>query len=455
MADRSFGLTGLSEPGAASDAAALASFRDRVERRTAVVGIVGLGYVGLPLAKRFAEVGFAVLGFDTDPAKVETLAAGRSYLEHIPHDAVATMRARGFTATTDMRRAGEADALLLCVPTPLTRQREPDLSYVRATMAALAPALRAGQLVSLESTTWPGTTEEELAPAIAATGLSVGRDVFLVYSPEREDPGNTRFTTATIPRVVGGCTAACLAAGTALYGAAVERVVAVSSPRAAEMTKLVENIQRTVNIGLANELKLVCERMGLDVFEVVDAAATKPFGFQPYYPGPGIGGHCLPIDPFYLTWKAREYGLHTRFVELAGEINAAMPDRVVEHLVAALNDRGRALRGSAVLVLGLAYKPNVDDCRESPAVAIMERLRAKGAELAYSDPHVPVFPPMREHRFELASTPLDAAALAAFDAVVLVTDHARFDYDLIRDHAKLIVDTRGRFESAAPHVVRA
>ena len=427
----------------------------RLADRTAVVGVLGLGYVGLPLARRFTEVGFAVLGLDNDPRKIERLGAGRSYIEHIRDAAVAAMRAAGFEATTAMARAAEADALILCVPTPLDRHREPDLSYVTGTLEAIAPSLRPGQLVSLESTTWPGTTEELLKPRIERAGLTVGRDVFLVYSPEREDPGNPRFTTATMPRVLGGVTPACLEAGAALYGAAIERVVPVSSPRAAEMTKLVENIQRTVNIGLANEMKLVCERMGLDVFEVVEAAATKPFGFQPYFPGPGIGGHCLPIDPFYLTWKAREYGLHTRFIELAGEINAAMPEHVVAKLVAALNDRDRALKGARVLVLGIAYKPDVDDCRESPAIAIMEHLRDWGAEVAYSDPHVPCFPVMRRHRFELASTPLDAATLESFDAVVLATDHARFDFELIRRHARLLVDTRGRYRTPAPDIVRA
>jgi len=434
---------------------ALAHLVQRIADRDAVVGVLGLGYVGLPLARRFTEVGFHVLGLDNDPRKVEQLGAGASYIEHIPDAAIAEMRAAGFTATAEMARAREADALILCVPTPLDRHREPDLSYVTGTMDAIAPVLRAGQLVSLESTTWPGTTEEVLAPRIEAEGLAVGRDVFVVYSPEREDPGNTRFTTATMPRVLGGVTDACLAAGAALYGAAIERIVRVSSPRAAEMTKLVENIQRTVNIGLANEMKLVCERMGLDVFEVIEAAATKPFGFQPYFPGPGIGGHCLPIDPFYLTWKAREYGLHTRFIELAGEINAAMPEHVVAKLVRALNARGRALNGARVLVLGIAYKPNVDDCRESPAIAIMEHLRDWGAEVAYSDPHVPTFPVMRRHRFDLASTSLDAATLERFDAVVLATDHARFDFELIRRHAALIVDTRGRYRTPAANVVRA
>jgi UDP-N-acetyl-D-glucosamine dehydrogenase len=434
---------------------ALAHLLQRIDDRAAVVGVLGLGYVGLPLARRFTEVGFRVLGFDNDPRKVERLTAGESYIEHVPDGAVAAMRATGFSATAEMARAREADALILCVPTPLDRHREPDLSYVTGTMDAIAPYLRTGQLVSLESTTWPGTTEEVLQPRIEAWGHEVGREVFLVYSPEREDPGNTRFTTATMPRVLGGVTRACYDAGAALYGAAIERIVRVSGPRAAEMTKLVENIQRTVNIGLANEMKLVCERMGLDVFEVIEAAATKPFGFQPYFPGPGIGGHCLPIDPFYLTWKAREYGLHTRFVELAGEINTAMPEHVVAKLIGALNARGRALNGARILVLGIAYKPNVDDCRESPAIAIMEHVRDWGAEVAYSDPHVPSFPVMRRHRFDLASTPLDATTLAGFDAVVLATDHARFDFELIRRHAALIVDTRGRYRPPADNVVRA
>lgn len=434
---------------------ALDILRHRLSSRDAVIGVFGMGYVGLPLALRYSEVGYRVLGFDVDPAKRDALLSGRSYIEHIGSERVRGALDAGLHVTLDMSRAREVDALILCVPTPLDRYREPDLRFVVGTVAGVAPHLRAGQVISLESTTYPGTTEEELVPRIEAQGLRVGLDVFVVYSPEREDPGNTAYPTERIPKVVGGITPSCAQAGTALYGAAVEQVVPVSSTRTAEMTKLLENIQRAVNIGLVNELKLVCDRMGIDIFEVVKAAATKPFGFTAYYPGPGIGGHCIPVDPFYLTWKAREYGLHTRFIELAGEINARMPAFVVDKLADALNARGLPLRGARVLILGIAYKPNVDDMRESPSIVIMERLRAKGVELAYSDPHVPSFPRMREHHFDLDSLPLEAATLERFDAVVLATDHRRFDYDLIAAHAKLIVDTRGRFAETLAHVVKA
>ncbi len=426
-----------------------------IEQRSATIAIFGLGYVGLPLALRCSEVGFPVLGFDIDPVKLDRLNRGESYIEHIAPARVQAARDQGLRLARDQAQAREADVLILCVPTPLNRFREPDLQYVVGTMRTVAPYLRAGQLVSLESTTYPGTTEEEIAARVAEQGFGVGDEIFVVFSPEREDPGNVAYPTERIPKVVGGVTASCGAAGAAFYGAVVDQAVRVSSARTAEMTKLLENIQRTVNIGLVNELKIVAERMDIDIFEVVDAAATKPFGFSPYYPGPGIGGHCLPIDPFYLTWKAREYGLHTRFIELAGEINTAMPDHVVGKLVAALNARGQALRGARVLVLGIAYKPNVDDCRESPSIEIMERLRDWGAEIAYSDPHVPRFPVMRKHHFDLTSTALDGPTLAAFDAVLLATDHARFDYDLIRSNARLIVDTRGRFRDPDPRVMRA
>ncbi|MCE8015053.1 nucleotide sugar dehydrogenase [Halomonas sp. MCCC 1A17488] len=415
----------------------------RLERKEAVIGIVGLGYVGLPLMLRYSEIGYRVLGIDIDAGKVEKLNAGRSYIEHIDSERVARARDAGFEATTDFSRVAEADALILCVPTPLNKYREPDISFVIGTVDALKGHLREGQVISLESTTYPGTTEEELLPRIEESGLAVGESLFLVYSPEREDPGNPDFETRTIPKVVGGHTPACREAGVALYRPAIDQVVPLSSTRAAEMTKLLENIHRAVNIGLVNEMKIVADRMGIDIFEVVDAAATKPFGFTPYYPGPGLGGHCIPIDPFYLTWKAREYGLHTRFIELSGEINQAMPDYVVGKLIEGLNQHGRALKGSRVLVLGIAYKKNVDDMRESPSVHIMERIRDRGAEVAYSDPHVPVFPPMREHHFELESVPLTPTTLAEYDAVVLATDHDRFDYDMIRAHAQLIVDTRG------------
>ncbi len=427
----------------------------RLDSREATIAVVGLGYVGLPLLLRFAEVGYRVVGVDIDPGKVAALQGGRSYIEHIPDVAPLLASPRGYAATTDFAAVAEADAIVICVPTPLGRHGEPDLSFVTGTVDSLVPHLRAGQVVSLESTTYPGTTDEELRPRIEARGLVVGRDVFLVFSPEREDPGNARYCTATIPKVCGGVTPACLEAGLALYGQAIERVVPVSSARAAELTKLLENIHRAVNIGLANEMKMIADRMGIDIHEVIRAAATKPFGFVPYWPGPGLGGHCIPIDPFYLTWKAREYGLHTRFIELAGEINSAMPHWVVGKAVEALNERGKAVRGSRVLVLGLAYKKDVGDVRESPAVEMMELLAAKGARVDYSDPHVPEFPRMRRYCFDLKSVPLDAATLASYDLVLLATDHAKFDYRLILEHAPLIVDTRGVSLDPAPHVPKA
>ncbi|MBZ8117588.1 nucleotide sugar dehydrogenase [Roseovarius sp. LXJ103] len=428
---------------------------ERLRSRTAVIGVLGMGYVGQPLALRFASLGYKVLGFDIDVEKVDALNAGHSGIEHIEDAAVARANEAGMVFTCDMARAHEADALILCVPTPLNKYREPDLSYVTGTMDAVAPYLRVGQVISLESTTYPGTTEEELLPRINAAGLRVGRDVFLVYSPEREDPGNAQFNTSSIPKIVGGHTPDCLVAGEALYGQAIDRIVAVSSTRTAEMTKLLENIHRSVNIGLANEMKTVADRMGIDIFEVIDAAATKPFGFTPFYPGPGLGGHCIPIDPFYLTWKAREYGLHTRFIELSGEINGAMPEYVFGKLGRALNEHGKAMKGARILVLGIAYKKNVDDMRESPAVRIMELIRASGAEVAYTDPHVPVFPKMRQHTFDLTSVPLTPEVLAGFDAVVLTTDHAKFDYDMIHTNARLIIDTRGVFRAVADHIVKA
>ncbi|PTS83833.1 UDP-N-acetyl-D-glucosamine dehydrogenase [Pseudomonas sp. HMWF032] len=428
---------------------------DKFKSRDAVIGIVGLGYVGLPLMLRYNAIGFRVLGIDIDTGKVEKLNAGRSYIEHIACEHVAKARNSGFEATSDFRRASECDALILCVPTPLNKYREPDMSFVIDTTNAIKPYLRAGQIVSLESTTYPGTTEEELLPRVQESGLVVGENIYLVYSPEREDPGNPDFETRTIPKVIGGHTANCLQVGIALYEQAIDQIVPVSSTKAAEMTKLLENIHRAVNIGLVNEMKVVADRMGIDIFEVVDAAATKPFGFTAYYPGPGLGGHCIPIDPFYLTWKAREYGLHTRFIELSGEVNKAMPEYVVGKLMDGLNDRSRALKGSRVLVLGIAYKKNVDDMRESPSVEIMELIEAKGGIVAYSDPHVPVFPKMREHHFELSSEPLTAQNLASFDAVVLATDHEKFDYALIQQHARLLVDSRGKYRVPQANVIKA
>lgn len=427
----------------------------KINAKQAKIGIVGLGYVGLPLVLRFSEVGFPVLGFDIAEDKIEMLTDGRSPIEHISNERLGNAIAAGFEATSDFSRAGEADVLILCVPTPLNKYREPDLSFVIDTVESLMPYLRADQLMSLESTTYPGTTIEELAPRIESRGFRIGSDYFLIYSPEREDPGNPDFTTHTIPKVCGGHTPACLETGKSLYGSVIDRVVPVSSTQVAELTKLLENIHRAVNIGLVNEMKIVADRMGINIREVIDAAATKPFGFVPYYPGPGLGGHCIPIDPFYLTWKAREYGVSTRFIELAGEVNGAMPEYVVDKIKGALNDRFKSVRGSRILVLGIAYKPNVDDMRESPSVFIMEMLRDLGAEISYSDPHVPVFPKMREHHFDLSSVELSPEVLAQFDCVLLATDHARFDYDTIAAHAGLIVDSRGRFDASLDKVVSA
>jgi UDP-N-acetyl-D-glucosamine dehydrogenase len=427
----------------------------KLRDKTAVIGILGLGYVGLPLMLRYAEIGFKVLGIDIDSDKVTKLNQGKSYIEHIPSSKIEESLKQGFEATIDFSRASEADALILCVPTPLNKYREPDLSFVTDTTDMVVPYLRKGQVLSLESTTYPGTTEEELLPRAESTGLKVGEDIFLVYSPEREDPGNPNFETRTIPKVVGGHTEACLEVGQALYEPAIDHVVPVSSTKAAEMTKLLENIHRAVNIGLVNEMKIVADRMGIDIHEVIRAASTKPFGFTPYYPGPGLGGHCIPIDPFYLTWKAREYDLNTRFIELAGEVNTNMPRWVVSKTMDALNERGKSLKGAKILVLGIAYKKNVDDMRESPAVELMELLQEKGAIIHYTDPHVPVFPKMREHHFDLSSVDPTPQNISSYDVLLLATDHAKFEYAMFQQHAKLIVDTRGVYLNSFDNVVRA
>jgi UDP-N-acetyl-D-glucosamine dehydrogenase len=427
----------------------------KLNDKEAVIGIFGLGYVGLPLCIRYAEAGFKVLGFDIDPNKTEKINAGKSYIEHIRSGRVAEANKQGFEATTDFARAIETDALILCVPTPLNKYREPDLSFVTDTTDMVVPYLRKGQVLSLESTTYPGTTEEELLPRAESTGLTVGEDIFLVYSPEREDPGNPNFETRTIPKVVGGHTESCLEVGQALYEPAIDHLVPVSSTKAAEMTKLLENIHRAVNIGLVNEMKMVADRMGIDIHEVIRAASTKPFGFTPYYPGPGLGGHCIPIDPFYLTWKAREYDLNTRFIELAGEVNTNMPRWVVGKTMDALNDRGKSLKGAKILVLGIAYKKNVDDTRESPAVALMKLLEEKGAIVHYTDPHVPVFPKMREYHFDLFSIDPTPQNISNYDVLLLATDHAKFDYAMFQQHAKLIVDTRGVYLDPLTNVIKA
>ncbi|HXN84076.1 MAG TPA: nucleotide sugar dehydrogenase [Myxococcales bacterium] len=421
---------------------------ERIRSRQAVVGICGLGYVGLPLALTFGENGFPVLGFDIDGRKIEALAKGESYIRHIDGGRVKKLLEPGgkaFGGTMDFRRAREADVLIMCVPTPLTPAREPDMSFIENTTRSIGPHLRSGQLVVLESSTYPGTTEEVVKPILEQlSGLRAGIDFFLAFSPEREDPGNPTFNTATIPKVVGGYTPQCTQLATELYGSAISKVVPVRGTREAELTKLLENIFRCVNIALVNELKLLCERMNIDVFEVIDAAATKPFGFMPFYPGPGLGGHCIPIDPFYLTWKAREFEFQTKFIELAGEINTAMPYHVVERTMEALNEQSKSLKGSKILVIGLAYKKNIDDCRESPCIRVIELLRQKGAAVDYHDPYVPKMKEMRhqpKYMLEMASADL-ATSVAAADAVVILTDHDCIDYAQVVRDAKLVVDTR-------------
>lgn len=428
---------------------------DKLTDKSAVIGIVGLGYVGIPLALRYAEAGYKVLGFDIAQDKVDMISAGKTYIKHIPDQDIQAAVKNDFEATVDFSRAVEADALILCVPTPLDLHREPDLSYVLDTTESLLPYLRKGHVVSLESTTYPGTTDEELKPRIESVGFTVGDDVFLVYSPEREDPGNPNFKTQTIPKVCGGDTEACQQVGVALYSHVIDEVVSVSSTKAAEMTKLLENIHRAVNIGLVNEMKIVADKMGVDIYEVIDAAATKPFGFVPYYPGPGLGGHCIPIDPFYLTWKAREYGVNTRFIELAGEVNSSMPEYVLNKIVSGLNSQKKAINGSRILMLGIAYKKNIDDMRESPSVEIMQLMQDCGAKIQYSDPYVPTFPKMRRYNFEMDSVEVTSASVQEYDCIVVGTDHVDFDYKMIAENSKLIIDTRGMYRGKHKNVVSA
>ena len=420
-----------------------ATLRARIDVGTVRVGIIGLGYVGLPLARAFTTSGFAVLGFDTDYSKVARLSQGESYIGHIPAAVIAEMRQRRFEATDRFARLAEADAIVICVPTPLTEAREPDLTYIVNSARAIASALRPGQLVVLESTTYPGTTREVVQPLLEATGLVAGRDFFLAFSPEREDPGNPVYSAPTIPKVVGGLDAHSLELAAALYGQVVARVVRVSTPEVAEACKILENTYRAVNIALVNELKVLYDRMGIDVWEVIEAAKTKPFGFQAFYPGPGLGGHCIPIDPFYLTWVARKYGQVTRFIELAGEINTSMPTFVVRKVADALNDQGKPVKGSKIALLGMAYKKDVDDPRESPGFELMDLLQKKGALVSYNDPHIPVLPPMRHYpHLAMASQPLTAEYLADQDCVLIATDHTAYDWSWVLAHAPLVIDTR-------------
>jgi UDP-N-acetyl-D-glucosamine dehydrogenase len=416
-----------------------------IESKEARVGVIGLGYVGLPLALAFTERGFRVLGFDVDGRKVEQLNRGASYIPHLDaHRVRAAVDSDRLEATADFDRLPEADAIVICVPTPLDIHHEPDMTYIVATSEAVARRLRGGQLVVLESTTYPGTTDELMRERLESGGMTLGADFFLAFSPEREDPGNPDYSTTTIPKVVGGVDEVSGDLAEMLYSQAIGEVVRVSSARAAEATKLTENIFRAVNIALVNELKVIYERMGIDVWEVLDAAETKPFGFMRFNPGPGWGGHCIPIDPFYLTWKAREFGAYTRFIELAGEINTRMPEHVIERVAAALNDVGKPLKGSRVLVLGLSYKPNISDDRESPSYRLMDLLDERGAEVAFHDPHVPVIQPSREHAHwaGLESTPWDKGTIESHDVVIISTDHAAVDYVRLAEWARLIVDTR-------------
>lgn len=422
----------------------LAALLARIQSRTATVGIIGLGYVGLPLARAFARTGFKVLGFDIDPVKVGKLNAGRSYIQQIPDSTIVGMREKGFEATDRFDRLSEPDAILICVPTPLTESREPDLKYVVDSAHAVAGQLRAGQLVVLESTTYPTTTRKVVLPILERAGLIPGKEFLLAFSPEREDPGNATFSVNNIPKVVGGLDEASGVAACALYSAVVPQVVKVSTPEVAEACKILENTYRAVNIALVNELKVLYDRMGIDVWEVIDAAKTKPFGFQAFYPGPGLGGHCIPVDPFYLTWVARQYGFNTRFIELAGEVNTGMPEFVVNKIADALNDRGRAVKGSKVALLGMAYKKDVDDPRESPSFELLDRLLKKGADVTYNDPHIPALPRMRHwpNLGAMASQPLTPEYLAAQDCVLIATDHTAYDYDTIVECSRLVVDTR-------------
>jgi len=421
---------------------ALIDLLGKIEKREAVVGIIGLGYVGLPLAIHFGEKEFSVIGFDVDAHKTDMLLRGESYIKHIRMEKINEKIKEGsFDVTVDFTRLRDADCILICVPTPLTEKMEPDLSYLMETTKSIAENLRIGQIIVLESTTYPGTTEEMLMPGLETDSLKIGQDYFLAFSPEREDPGNSKYDASNIPKVVGGVTTGCLEAASALYSCITE-VVPVSSTRAAELTKLLENTFRSVNIALVNELKVLANKMGIDIFEVINAAATKPFGYTPFYPGPGLGGHCIPIDPFYLSWKAREYDFATRFIQLAGEINVSMPYYVIERTIEALNQYEKSLNGSKVLVLGVAYKKDIDDERESPGYIIMKLLSEKGAIVSYNDPWIPVLKQTRKYNFRKKSIPITQEVLQGMDAVIIITDHSAYDYAEIVKHSNLIIDTR-------------
>jgi UDP-N-acetyl-D-glucosamine dehydrogenase len=435
------------------------NLRDRIQNGTAVIGVIGLGYVGLPLLRAFHAAGHPVVGFDVDPKKVELLRRGENYLKHLGAEFVVEMsRSSRFSATTDIARMGDCDVLISCVPTPLGVHLEPDLSYVEQTAIDIARTLRPGQMIVLESSTYPGTTREVMLPKFEAKGFKLGKDFYLAYSPEREDPGRKDHNTQTIPKLVGGCDPVSGELATALYRRAIKQVIPVSSAEVAEAAKILENTYRAINIALVNEMKVILTAMGIDVWEVIAAAATKPFGFQAFYPGPGLGGHCIPIDPYYLTWKAREVGYPTKFIELAGEINRNMPEWVVHRTALALNDQGKAVKGSRILLLGLAYKPDVDDVRESPSFELIEKLEHLGAHVDYNDPLVPQTHKMRRHDLQMNSVPLTAESLRSYDCVLVSTNHASYDWQLVADHAKLIVDTRNALKNVKgrrEHIVGA
>ena len=421
----------------------MAEWERKIRDKKVVVGVLGLGYVGLPLVREFASSGLKVVGFDIDEKKVRTLNSGRSIIKHVPHSQVKQMVKKGlFKATTNMAKLKTVDAVLVCVPTPLTKNREPDMQFIISSSKTISKYLQRGQLIVFESTTYPGTTRELVAPILESSGLKAGKDFHLAYSPEREDPGNKNFTTKTIPKVVGGLTKKCCEIACKLYNTAIVKTVPLSSLEAAEATKILENVYRCINIAMVNELKVVFDKMGIDIWEVINAASTKPFGYNAFYPGPGLGGHCIPVDPFYLTWKARQYGMPTRFIELAGEINTNMPNYVITKTMEALNEQKKSLKGSKILVLGLAYKKNIDDLRESPSIELIELLRQKGARVDYNDPYIAKTHKQREHDLKMASKKLSKKMLGSYDVVLISTDHSDYDYNWIVQNSKLVVDTR-------------
>ncbi|MFA5863877.1 MAG: nucleotide sugar dehydrogenase [Phycisphaerae bacterium] len=432
---------------------------EKISAKKAVVGIMGLGYVGLPLVREFCAGGLKVVGFDVDPMKIKMIQAGKSYIEHFPSALIKKLvTSKQFRATANMKELKQVDAIIICVPTPLTKTRDPDMKYVVSTAKSISENIRKDQLVILESTTYPGTTSDLVKPILEKSGLKAGKDFYLAFSPEREDPGRKDFSTATIPKVVGADDSVSRDLAVKLYNTAIKTVIPVSSSSVAESAKLLENIYRCINIAMVNELKMLFDRMGIDIWEVISAAKTKPFGFQAFYPGPGLGGHCIPIDPFYLTWRAKEFGMATRFIELAGEINTSMPHYVIRRTMEALNDLGKALKGSRVLVLGLAYKKDVDDLRESPSIELIELLREHGAKVDYNDPHIPHTHKQREHDLQMRSKPLSPKMLAGYDCVLIATDHSSYDYKMIVKNAKLIIDTRnatGNVKQGRNKIVKA